>query len=110
MTWHVDRSMLARCCRSKLIFSRVRHAVMLCHGRSTRHSWIGCGSAFATSSTRLDPMLSSGCASRTGSDQLAAFGASGQVVVGVVLGVSTAMLIVRRDALDGRTRAGRSWG
>ena len=49
-------------------------------------------------------------AARAGSDQVAAFGAPGQAIVGVVLAVSTAVLIVRREALDGPLRSRRSWG
>jgi hypothetical protein len=75
--------------------------------------------ALSTTSVSTEPAAGSVCAgwvvavvvaSRAGSDQLAAFGAPGQAVVGVVLAVSTAVLIVRRDALDRQLRSRRSWG
>lgn len=43
-------------------------------------------------------------------DQLAAFGAGGQLATGVVLAVSTAAVMLRRDALERPLRAQRSWG
>lgn len=75
--------------------------------------------ALSTTGVATEPAAGSVCAgwvvavvvaSRAGSDHLAAFGTSGQAVVGVVLAMSTAVLVVRRDALDGRTRTRRSWG
>jgi hypothetical protein len=75
--------------------------------------------ALSTTGVATEPAAGSVCAgwvvavvvaSRAGSDQLAAFGAPGQAFVGVLLAVSTAVLVVRRDTLDGPMRARRSWG
>jgi Putative zinc-finger len=75
--------------------------------------------ALSTTGVATEPAAGGVCAvwvvavtmiSLADADRLAAFGAVGQVALGVVLAVSTVVVMFRRDALDGPLRSQRTWG